>query len=85
MKFEFIVKHRGAWRTRDLCEALGVSRGGFYEGLRRPASHRSRENLQLMALVRASFEQNDGTLAVRASGATCAPGVSVVAVIGSHV
>ena len=28
MRFEFIAKHRGAWRTQHLCEALGVSRGG---------------------------------------------------------
>ena len=61
MRFEFIAKHRGAWRTRDLCEALGVSRGGFYEWLRRPQSRRSREDLQLVALVRASFEQSDRT------------------------
>lgn len=61
MRFEFIAKHRGAWRTRDLCEALGVSRGGFYEWLRRPPSRRSRENLQLLALVRTSFEQSERT------------------------
>jgi len=61
VRFEFIAKHRGAWRTRDLCEALGVSRGGFYEWLRRPQSRRSRENLQLLALVRTSFEQSDRT------------------------
>jgi putative transposase len=49
VKFEFIAKHRGVWRTRDLCEALGVSRGGIYEWLRRPPSGRRRENLQLQA------------------------------------
>jgi len=43
-------QYRGAWRTRDLCEALGVSRGRFYEWLRRPQSHRSREKLQLLAV-----------------------------------
>jgi putative transposase len=61
MKFEFIAKHRGAWRTGDLCEALGVSRGGFYEWLRRPQSPRRRENQQLLAQVRTSFEQSDRT------------------------
>jgi putative transposase len=61
MKFEFVAKHRGAWRTRDLCEALGVSRGGFYDWLRRPQCRRARENLQLLAQVRASFEQSDRT------------------------
>ena len=35
MKFGFIVKHRGIWPTAWLCEALGVSRGGFYAWLTR--------------------------------------------------
>ena len=30
MKFAFIAKHRGIWPAGWLCEALGVSRGGFY-------------------------------------------------------
>ena len=30
MKFGFIAKHRGIWPAEWLCEALGVSRGGFY-------------------------------------------------------
>jgi hypothetical protein len=30
MKFGFIAKHRGIWPTNRICEALGVSRGGFY-------------------------------------------------------
>jgi putative transposase len=30
MKFGFIAKHRGIWPVRWICEALGVSRAGFY-------------------------------------------------------
>jgi len=30
VKFSFIAKHRGIWPAEWLCEALGVSRGGFY-------------------------------------------------------
>ena len=30
MKFGFVAKHRGIWPAEWLCEALGVSRGGFY-------------------------------------------------------
>jgi putative transposase len=30
VKFGFIAKHRGVWPAGWLCEALGVSRGGFY-------------------------------------------------------
>ena len=29
VKFGFIAKHRGVWPADWLCEALGVSRGGF--------------------------------------------------------
>jgi putative transposase len=61
MKFEFIAKHRGAWRTRDMCEALGVSRGGFYDWLKRPQSRRARENQVLTVQIRTSFEQSDKT------------------------
>jgi putative transposase len=31
VKFQFIAKHRAAWRTRWMCAVLGVSHGGFYE------------------------------------------------------
>jgi transposase-like protein len=36
VKFGFIVKHRGIWPANWMCEALGVSRGGFYAWLTRP-------------------------------------------------
>ena len=61
MRFEFIARHRGIWQTRQMCQSLGVSRGGFYEWLRRPESCRSRENRQLLVQIRASFEQSDRT------------------------
>jgi putative transposase len=55
MKFGFIAKHRGIWPARWLCEALGVSRGGFYAWLTRPGSQRSRSDVELGVKVRASF------------------------------
>ena len=61
MRFEFIAKHRGVWQTRSMCEVLGVSRGGFYEWLRRPESSRSRANRSLLVQIRTSFEQSDQT------------------------
>ena len=65
MKFGFIVKHRGLWPTAWLCEALGVSRGGFYAWLTRPPSHRSRSDEALGAKIRASFLQSDRTYGAR--------------------
>jgi putative transposase len=49
------------WQTRELCEALGVSRSGFYEWLSRPRSHRSKVNQELLVQIRSSFERSDRT------------------------
>jgi putative transposase len=65
VKFGFIAKHRGIWPIGWLCEALGVSRGGFYAWLRRPHSQRSRDNKELAAKVRASFLGSDRTYGAR--------------------
>jgi len=56
VKFSFIAEHRGIWPADWMCGALGVSRGGFYAWLTRPRSKRSRDDEELSAKVRASFE-----------------------------
>lgn len=61
MKFAFIARHRNVWQTRQMCAALGVSRGGFYEWLHRAPSRRASENARLLAQIRNSFEQSDRT------------------------
>jgi putative transposase len=65
VKFGFIAKHRGIWPAAWLCEALGVSRGGFYAWLTRPRSQRSRSDEELSAKVRASFLSSDRTYGAR--------------------
>jgi putative transposase len=65
MKFGFIAKHRGVWPAGWLCEALGVSRGGFYAWLTRPRSQRSRSDEKLGVKVRASFLASDRTYGAR--------------------
>jgi len=65
MKFGFIAKHRGIWPANWMCEALGVSRGGFYAWLTRPRSKRSRDDEELGAKVRASFLGSDRTYGAR--------------------
>ena len=62
MKFGFIAKHRGIWPVLWMCEALGVSRGGFYAWVTRP---RSRADEELGAKVRASFLGSDRTYGAR--------------------
>ena len=61
MKFAFIARHKAVWQIRQLCRALEVTRGGFYEWLKRPQSARAVQNDQLLAQVRTSFEQSDST------------------------
>src|SRR6516164_2844084 len=65
VKFGFIAKHRGIWPAGWLCEALGVSRGGFYAWLTRLRSQRSRSDEELGAKVRASFVASDRTYGAR--------------------
>ena len=38
MKFGFIAKHRRIWPVAWMCDALGVSRAGFYAWLKRSPS-----------------------------------------------
>ena len=65
MKFAFIAKHRGIWPAAWVCEALGVSRGGFYAWLRRPRSARSISDEGLAARMYASFLASDRTYGAR--------------------
>jgi len=65
VKFSFIAKHRGIWAVDWMCEALGVSRGGFYAWLTRPRSQRSRSDEELGAKVRTSFLASDRTYGAR--------------------
>jgi putative transposase len=59
VKFEFVAKHRGVWPVNMWCEALGVSRSGFYAWLVRPPSRRSQPDEVLGAQVRQSFLGSD--------------------------
>lgn len=65
MIFGFIAKHRGIWPVRWMCEMLDVSRGGFYDWVKRPPSARSREDAKLQAQVRTSFVASDETYGAR--------------------
>ena len=65
MKFIFIAKHRGIWPAAWMCEALGVSRGGFHGWLTRARSARGRRDEDLAAKVRASFLASDRTYGAR--------------------
>ena len=65
MMFSFIAKHRGIWPVALICEALGVSRSGFYAWLTRPRSDRARRDEALTVEVRKSFLDSDRTYGAR--------------------
>ena len=63
--FGFVAKHRGIWPVAFLCEALGVSRSGFYAWLTRGPSARSRRDEVLSAKIKSSFQDSDRTYGAR--------------------
>lgn len=65
MMFSFIAKHRGIWPVALICEALGVSRSGFYAWLARKPSDRAKRDERLTQEVRKSFLDSDRTYGAR--------------------
>ena len=56
MKFALIDAEKATCTVANACEALGVSRPGYYAWRRRPESTRAREDRRLAVKVRESFE-----------------------------
>jgi putative transposase len=78
VKFGFVAKHRGTWPIFLMCEALGISRSGFYAWRMRPPSARALRDDVIGAEVLTSFRLSDRTYGarrilgdVRAAGHTC--------------
>jgi putative transposase len=65
VKFGFVAKHRGAWPVTMVCEALGVSRSGFYAWLTRPQSRRRLDDEVIGQQARLSFIDSDRTYGAR--------------------
>jgi transposase InsO family protein len=55
MRFRFIKRHARQFRVSVMCEALQVSRAGYYAWCRRQPSAREQENERLLALLRRLF------------------------------
>jgi putative transposase len=53
VRYRFIDAHRDAWPVRLMCRALGVSPGGYYGWLGRPASPSSRRRADLVEAIKA--------------------------------
>jgi putative transposase len=59
VKFGFVAKHRGAWPVELMCEALGVSRSGFYAWLTGPGACAASDDevLGIRRCARASWQR----------------------------
>lgn len=65
MKFGFVATHRGIWPVDVVCEALGVSRSGFYAWRTRPLSVRAQTDATILVTIRSSFLLSDRTYGAR--------------------
>lgn len=63
--FGFVAKHRGIWPVALICEALGVSRSGFYAWAGRRPSARERRDDLLSVKIKESFLASDRTYGAR--------------------
>ena len=65
MMFSFIAKHRGIWPVALICEALGVSRSGFYAWADARPKRPSKARRSAEPEVRKSFLDSDRTYGAR--------------------
>ena len=61
MKFRFIDQARQEFPAHRLCKVMNVSQSGYFAWRRRPASRRQRDDLVLLAHVRAAFVLSNET------------------------
>jgi hypothetical protein len=55
MKFRFIDEAKEEFPAYRLCKVLGVSQSGYFAWKDRPASHRQREDMVMLAHVRSAY------------------------------
>jgi putative transposase len=60
MKYRFIRKHATVYPVEKMCEALDVSRGGYYEWLHREPGKRAEESDKILELMKQSHTECQG-------------------------
>jgi transposase InsO family protein len=58
MKYGFMEEHREAYKAKSMCEALKVSRSGYYAWRTRRPSPRQRDNEELLGRIREVHAQS---------------------------
>jgi transposase InsO family protein len=61
MKFAWMKEHREEYAVKAMCEALDVSKSGYYASLKRTPSDRRRRREQLAAKVRLAYQKSRRT------------------------
>ena len=61
MSFKLIDAERGDLSVAVACAALNVSTSGYYAWRHRPASHRQRRDMVLLAHIKAEFAESNET------------------------
>jgi putative transposase len=61
MRFALVDQAKEAFPVPRLCRVLGVSQSGYFAWKNRPASDRQRQDMVLLAHIRASFALSNGT------------------------
>ena len=61
MRFELIDAAKNEFPVQRLCKVLGVSSSGYFAWKKRPASLRQRDDMVLLAHVRAAFAVSNRT------------------------
>jgi hypothetical protein len=58
MKYQFIDKYRSKFAVLKMCQALNVSKSGYYAWRARPQSKRTRENEKLDHHIKTVYRKN---------------------------
>ena len=61
MKYRFIENHSSEFSVKKMCEVFQVSRSAFYEWRQGHDSHRQKDDVTLLALIRAIFSDSRQT------------------------
>jgi len=61
MRFRFIAAEKAGISVQRACELMEVSPSGYYAALERPVSQKAREDMTLLAHIRAAFAQSNET------------------------
>ena len=61
MRFTFIDAKKAEFPINRMCKVFGVSPSGFHAWKGRPACHRQRQDMVLLAHVPSAFKLSNGT------------------------